>query len=100
MAYLIPLSDETTSLMIGLDTLGLKLPLMMVLYKNTEELYSAMKQNKPFTEKEAKSIPGFINYKNFWEWSKEIYTNWGNWLKNNVVSYFPELTTTSLPSRK
>jgi hypothetical protein len=100
MAYLVPLSDETTFLMIGLDNLGLKLPLMMVLYKNTENLYSSMKQNKPFTEKEAKAIPGFINYKNFWEWSKGMYANWGNWLKDNVVGYFPELATTSVPYRQ
>ena len=60
---------------------GLNLPLMMVLYKNVDKLYQSMRENKPFTEGEAKPVSGPINYKNFWSWSNQVYDGWGTLVK-------------------
>jgi len=98
MSYLIPLSVGTGTLLSKMELDGLNLPLMMVLYKNTDRLYQSMRENKPFTESEAKPIGGTINYKNFWGWNNQIYNSWGPWLKNNVVSNFPELSKNSFPA--
>jgi hypothetical protein len=98
MSYLIPLSIGTGTLLSKMELDGLNLPLMMVLYKNTDRLYQSMRENKPFTESEAKPVGGTINYKNFWGWSNQVYNSWGPWLKNNVVNNFPELSKNSFPA--
>ena len=75
---------------------GLKLPLMLVLYRNTPELYKSMRNNKQFIEKQAKVVGGPVNYKDFWKWTKATYNGWGNWIKQNVTKNFPELSKTTL----
>ncbi len=84
--------------MLKMELDGLNLPLMMVLYKNTEGLYKSMTNNKQFTQKQASPVSGPINYKNFWSWNNQVYDGWGTWLKNNVVSNFPEITKNTFPA--
>ena len=98
VSYLVPLSVGTGTLLTKMELDGLNLPLMMVLYKNTNKLYQAMRENKPFTEGEAKPVSGTINYKNFWGWSNQVYNSWGPWLQQNVVSNFPEISKNTFPA--
>ena len=49
MSFLVPLSNKTGTLMLKMELDGLNLPLMMVLYKNTDKLYKSMTDNKQFT---------------------------------------------------
>ena len=98
MSYLVPLSNATGILMLKMELDGLNLPLMMVLYKNTEGLYKSMTNNKQFTQKQANPISGAIDYKNFWKWNDEIYKGWGPWLKVNVAKNFPEISRNTFPS--
>ena len=98
MSFLVPLSIETGTLMSKMEMDGLNLPLMMVLYKNTDGLYKAMTENTIFKESQAKPITGPISYKNFWKWNEEVYNSWGTWIRDNVVSNFPEISRNSFPS--
>ena len=98
MSYLVPLSNATGTLMLKMELDGLNLPLMMVLYKNTEGLYKSMTNNKQFTQKQASPVTGAIDYKNFWKWNDEIYKGWGPWLKVNVANNFPEISRNTFPS--
>tara|TARA_B100000287_G_C20563236_1_gene753334 strand:+ start:126 stop:1136 length:1011 start_codon:yes stop_codon:yes gene_type:complete len=98
MSYLVPLSVGTGTLLSKMELDGLNLPLMMLLYKNTDKLYQAMRENRPFTESEAKPVSGPINYKNFWGWNNQVYNSWGPWLKTNVVSNFPEISKNTFPA--
>ena len=98
MAHLVPLSRDTGILMTKMELDGLNLPLMMALYNNTPNLYKAMKSNKAFKQNEVKPITGAINYKKFWKWNKDVYGNWGRWLKTNVVQNFPNFKNSSFPS--
>ena len=88
MSYLVPLSLETGTLMSKMEMDGLNLPLMMLLYSSSNSLYKSMESNTPFKQEQAKPISGPISYKNFWNWSENIYNNWGPWLKTNVVNSF------------
>tara|TARA_R110002020_G_scaffold392101_1_gene602431 strand:- start:3938 stop:5008 length:1071 start_codon:yes stop_codon:yes gene_type:complete len=98
MSYLVPLSLETGTLMSKMEMDGLNLPLMMLLYSSSNNLYESMKNNTPFKPEQAKPIGGPISYKNFWSWSENIYDNWGPWLKTNVVDNFPEISRNTFPS--
>ena len=98
ISYLIPLSIQTGTLLATMEMEGLNLPLMMILYKNTDKLYEAMRENKPFTESEAKPVTGLIKYNNFWDWTNQVYKDWGPWIKTNVVSNFPEISKNTFPA--
>ena len=98
MSYLVPLSNTTGTLMLKMELDGLNLPLMMVLYKNTDKLYKSMTDNKQFTQNQARPVSGAIGYKNFWKWNDEIYKGWGPWLKVNVAKNFPEISRNTFPS--
>ena len=95
---MIPLSIQTGTLLATMEMDGLNLPLMMILYKNTDKLYEAMRENKPFTESEAKPVTGLIKYNNFWDWTNQVYKDWGPWIKTNVVSNFPEISKNTFPA--
>ena len=98
VSYLVPLSIDTGTLLSSMELDGLNLPLMMILYKNSDKLYQSMRENKPFKPNEAKPVGGPIEYKNFWSWSKEVYDGWGPWMKTNVVSNFPDMSKNTFPS--
>tara|TARA_R110002020_G_scaffold118029_6_gene269845 strand:+ start:70 stop:1032 length:963 start_codon:yes stop_codon:yes gene_type:complete len=98
MANLVPLSNESGVLMTKMELDGLNLPLMMVLYNNTPQLYKSMETNKPLKSNDVKPITGNINYMDFWKWNKDIYDNWGGWLKSNVVGNFPNISKSNFPS--
>lgn len=98
MSYLVPLSNTTGTLMLKMELDGLNLPLMMVLYKNTDRLYKSMTDNKQFTPNQARPISGAIDYKNFWKWNNQIYDSWGSWLRVNVAKNFPEISKNTFPS--
>jgi len=98
VSYLVPLSIDTGTLLSIMELDGLNLPLMMILYKNSDKLYQAMRENKPFKPNETKPVGGPIEYKNFWNWSKEVYEGWGPWMKTNVVSNFPDMSKNTFPS--
>ena len=98
MASLVPLSTERGVLMSKMELDGLNLPLMMVLYDNTPQLYESMKTNNPLKPNEVKPITGNINYIDFWKWNEDVYNNWGDWLKSNVVGNFPNLAKSNFPS--
>ena len=96
MAKLAPLSKESFKTIMGLESNGVKLPLLILLFKNKNKLYSSMKTGNPLTKKDVSPIGGGINHKQFWKWSSKLNNGWGKWLGTNVVKNFPEISKPTL----
>lgn len=96
MAKLAPLSKESFKTIMNLESNGVKLPLLILLFKNKNKLYNSMKTGKPLTKNDINPIGGGINYNQFWDWSNKLNKNWGKWLGDNVVKNFPEISAPTL----
>ena len=96
MAKLAPLSKESFTTIMNLEGNGVKLPLLILLFKNKNKLYNSMRTGQPLTEKDMNPISSGINYNQFWKWSSKLDKNWGGWLRNNVVKNFPEISAPTL----
>ena len=96
MAKLAPLSKESFKTIMSLEGNGVKLPLLILLFKNKNKLYNSMKTGQPLTSNDVSPIGGGINYSQFWRWSSKLDKRWGGWLRNNVVKNFPEISAPTL----
>ena len=96
MAKLAPLTKESFKTVMSLESNGVKLPLLILLFKNKNKLYNSMKTGKPLTKKDVSPAGGGINYNQFWKWSSRLENGWGKWLGDNVVKNFPEMSSLTL----
>ena len=96
MAKLAPLTKESFKTVMSLEGNGVKLPLLILLFKNKNKLYNSMKTGKPLTKKDVRPAGGGINYNQFWKWSSKLENGWGRWLGDNVVKNFPEMSSLTL----
>jgi len=90
ISKLVPLTLETKNFMMKLDMEGIKLPFLMLLYENIDQLYSDIKNNAPLDVKKLKRLSKVINYNDFWEWTSTLWERAPNYLKKNVVGSIPE----------
>lgn len=90
ISRLVPLTLETKNFMMKLDMEGIKLPFLMLLYENIDQLYPSIQNNSPLDVKKLKRLSKVINYNDFWDWTSTLWKKAPNYLKKNVVGSIPE----------
>jgi hypothetical protein len=96
ISYVIPLTLEAKNFMMELEMSGVKLPYLMLYYENTDTLYEAMKQNNYVEFKKLQPLTNRVNYKEFWEWTKNLWENNNTWLKTKIKGTIPEFDKSTI----
>ena len=96
MAYLLPLTRETRDFMMGMQTQGINLPHLMLMYNNIKTLYPAISQGINIEKNKILPLNKMINYNEFWDWSRQLWDNSNKWLKSKFIGTYPELDRSTL----
>ena len=96
MSYVIPLTLESKDFMMELEMNGVKLPYLMLFYENIGPLYDAIENNTYVDYKKLAPLRKRVNYKEFWDWTDNLWTNSNDWLKTKLKGTIPEFDKSTI----